>query len=293
MKGKAKQLLRYFSGIIIPIISIILCLTYDDLIPTFKFLWLNLLLPFYLFFVNFLFGKNEKTNKIFDSIVSILTIIVSCAVCILFVYSRYTFYYNSEYYFIDYEMRFFIYKKLIFMLLFSIGVLLIMVFLFILKQNMKNGNSKNIGFSIIVLTTTCIFTVVVFLNHLGMFSLYDNNQCENLCRTMLYEIFNTQGEYNKCDHALKKNISEDLYKSIYNDYIYHEKNNYKETYAFNCIGTEIICNIAKVSYTYSYQQKDKNGKLVFGSAADVYNSSIMTLKKINNRWIVTDNNIHV
>lgn len=284
MKEKAKHFMLNFYGIIIPIISIVLCLIYDESIPTFKFLWLNLLLPFYLFFINFLFRKKEKQNEIFDIIASILIIVVSYAVCILFVYSRYTVFYNSEYNFIDLEMRFFRYKELIFMLLFSIGLFLIMIFLLMLKQNKKSGKSKNIRFSVIALTTTCIFTIAVLLNHFGVFSIYDKNQCENLCRTMLYEIFNTHGEYNKCGTALKENISEDLYKAIYNNYTSHEKSSYKETYEFDCVGTEFICNKA-------YQQTDKNGKLLFGSAADIYNPNVITMEKINNRWIVTNNHI--
>lgn len=295
MKEKLKLTACNLSGFIIPAIAIVLCLVYDnELSPDFKFLWLNLLLPFYLFFIDFFVTKKDKRNELFGFINSLLIIVASCAVCIYFVHNRYTAFYNLENNFIDFEMRFFRYKELIFMLLISIVLFLIMTFLRMLRENMRNSKSKSIRLNVVALTVAFAIAVVLCLNHFGVFSLNDKNQCENLCRNMLYEILDTNGKYDKCDTYLKENISEHLYKSIYNNYTDQGNLNYKEKYEFDCIKTELVGNKAKVSYVYSYKQIDeKSGKLLYGSASDVYNPNVMTMEKIDNKWIVTDNHIEV
>lgn len=293
MKERLKLFACNSAGFMIPIIAIVFCLVYEnEFSPDFKFLWLNLLLPFYLFFIDSFVIKDNKRNELFGFINSLLIMVASCAVCIFFVHIRYSAFYISGNIFIDFEMRFFRYKELIFMLLLSIVIFLMMTFVRTLRQNMRNSKSKSVRLNVVALTVTIAFAVALLLNHFGVFSLNDKNQCENLCRNMLYEILETNGEYAKCESSLKENISEHLYKSIYDNYTDQGNLNYREKYKFDCVKTELISNKAKVSYVYSYKQTDeKSGKLLFGSAADVYNPNVMTMEKTDNKWIVTGNHI--
>lgn len=285
MKEKFKFIAYNLSGLLIPIIAIALCFVYDNKTsPSFNYLWLNLLLPFYLFFVNRIMVKDINNHGLSGVIASIAMLVVSCLASIGFVCLRYNTFISLEYNFIDFEMRYFRYRDIVFMLFVSIGVFFIMLFLQMLTKNLKSKK-----FSVSALAIACLFTVVVLLFQFGAFSQYDRIQCKNLCTNMLNEIFETKGNYGKCDSSVKDNISEQLYESIYAYYVQEDESNYEESVEYDCIGVDFVGNKAKVLYTCSYEQLDKEGELIYAAANDSHSPDVMTMEKIDNKWIIVDN----